>query len=186
VSGGLTVRKATTRDATAILEVNATGWRHGYRGIVAADRLANLPFQRWRDEITNGLRRPVGDAFTRVGEIDGRFAGYCYVAAPARDADLGRVAELVALYVDPGTWRRGVGSALLEAAEAEAAARGYAQLSLWTFAENERARSFYQRHGWAPDGSEKLHPFANANAIRLQKRVGSERPGAEARHNKRR
>ena len=36
-----------------------------------------------------GLRRPVEDAFTYVAEIDGGFAGYCFVAAPSREPELG-------------------------------------------------------------------------------------------------
>src|SRR5436190_12781347 len=103
----LRVREATPEDTEAIVSVTADGWRTGYRGIVSPDRLADLPIERWRHEIGVGLRRPSGDAFTVVAEIDGRFAGYCYVAAPWREAAPGdAAAELVALYVDPDHWRQ--------------------------------------------------------------------------------
>ena len=169
----VSIRPARPSDTDAIVAVNAAGWRTGYRGIVSDDRLASLPVERWRSEIRAGLARPAGDSFSLVGELGGAFGGYCYVAAPARDGDLGReAAELVAIYVEPALWGRGVGGALIAAAEEEAVARGYEEMSLWTFTDNDRARGFYQRRGWRADGNERLHPLAGASAIRMRKQIG--------------
>jgi ribosomal protein S18 acetylase RimI-like enzyme len=148
------------------------GWRAGYRDIVAPDRLADLPEERWRHEVGVGLRRPVGDAFTYVAEIAGGFAGYCYVAAPSRESDLGPgTAELVAMYVDPGHWREGAGNALMEAALQRLGGLPYEDAVLWTFKENGRAIGFYERHGWKPDGTEKIHPRTGAAAVRFRRPV---------------
>jgi GNAT superfamily N-acetyltransferase len=148
------------------------GWRAGYRDIVAPDRLADLPIERWRHEVGVGLKRPVGDAFTYIAEIDGSFAGYCYVAAPSREADLGPdAAELVAMYVDPNHWRQGVGNALMLVALERLAGLPYEEAILWTFRENERAIAFYERHGWRPDGAEKIHPRTGEPAVRFRRPV---------------
>ena len=60
---------------------------------------------------------------------------------------------LTQLYVSPGWQGRGIGSALLAAARAEARE----PLQLWVFARNARAREFYARAGFeverATDGS---------------------------------
>jgi GNAT superfamily N-acetyltransferase len=174
------VRDATPEDTEAIVSVTAAGWRTGYRGIVAAEHLANLPTERWRHEISVGLRRPVDDAFTYVAEIDGEFAGYCYVAAPSRDADLGQeVAEVVAIYVDPVLWRQGAGDALMKEALGRLAGLGYAEAILWVFKENERAIAFYARHGWRADGSEKVHTRAGAVAVRCSHLIDRERRPAQ-------
>ena len=106
------MREATPDDTDAMVSVTVAGWQTAYRDIVAPEKLADLPIDRWRHEIGVGLRRPVDDAFTYVAEIEGGFAGYCFVSAPARDSDLAPdVAELVAMYVDPGHWRAGAGAA---------------------------------------------------------------------------
>jgi ribosomal protein S18 acetylase RimI-like enzyme len=148
------------------------GWRSGYRDIVAPDRLADLPIERWRHEVAIGLRRPVADAFTYVAEADGDFAGYCYVAAPSLEADTGPdVAELVAMYVDPDHWRRGVGNGLMRAALERLAGLPYEEAVLWTFKENDRAIAFYKRFGWRRDGSEKLHARTGEPAVRFRRPV---------------
>jgi GNAT superfamily N-acetyltransferase len=152
--------------------VTVAGWRSGYRDIVAPERLLDLPIARWRHEVGVGLKRPLDDAFTYVGEVDGAFAGYCYVAAPSREADLGNeAAELVAMYVDPAYWRQGVGKALMEAALERLIGLPYVEAVLWTFKENERAIAFYEKHGWRPDGAEKIHPRSGEPAIRMRRAV---------------
>jgi GNAT superfamily N-acetyltransferase len=164
------VREATPDDTDAIVAVTAAGWRTAYRDIVAPERLADLPVARWRHEVHVGLLRPVGDAFSYVAEIDSEFAGYCFVAAPSRDPDLGPVvAELVAIYVEPNHWRRGVGGALMRAAADRVSQLPYDEVILWTFKENEPAIAFYERHGWRRDGKEKVHPRSQAVAIRFRR-----------------
>ena len=164
------VREATPGDAEAIVSVTAAGWREGYQGIVKPERLADLPIDRWRHEIGVGLRRPIEDAFTFVAELDGRFAGYCYVAAPTREPDLGpAVAELGAMYVDPSQWRGGIGNALMKAALERLSDLPYTEAILWTFEQNERAVAFYERHGWRMDGAEKIHQRSGEPAIRMRR-----------------
>ncbi len=46
---------------------------------------------------------------------------------------------------------RGVGRALLEAAEDWGRARGFSKLTLAVFTENRRAKEVYQRRGWKPE-----------------------------------
>jgi GNAT superfamily N-acetyltransferase len=167
------VREATPEDAEAIVSVTAEGWHKGYREIIAPEKLASLPIERWRHQVSVGLRRPVDDAFTYVAEIDGEFAGYCYVAAPSREARLGReIAELVAMYVDPGRWSEGVGRALIEAALGRLEDMPYSEAVLWTFKENERAIAFYERHGWRRDGAEEIHPRSGEPTVRMRRAIG--------------
>jgi GNAT superfamily N-acetyltransferase len=170
---GPEIREATPADAEAIVSATEAGWREGYAGIVRPERLKNLPVERWRHEVGVGLRRPVADAFTRIAEIDGEFAGYTYVAAPARDGDLGpEEAELVAIYVLPERWRQGAGDVLMRAALERLEELGYAAAVLWTFEANERAMAFYERHGWAPDGAERHNEPADAKVVRLRRDLG--------------
>jgi GNAT superfamily N-acetyltransferase len=174
------IRDASLDDTESIVAVTASGWRERYQGIVAADRLADLPLARWRHEISVGLRRPVKDAFTLAAEMRGELTGYSYVMAPARDGDLTpSSAEIVGMYVAPSNWRQGVGSALLEATFKRLEKLEYTDVVLWVFKDNRGARRFYNRHGFKADGSERFHPLAEAQAIRMQRPVEGS-PGKSA------
>jgi GNAT superfamily N-acetyltransferase len=164
------IREAFPIDTEAIVGVQAAGWRAAYPGIVPARHLRDLPISTWRSNIRNGLRSPEGDSFTRIADLDGVVAGYCYVAAPARGGPEGSpVAELVAIYVEPAFWRSGIGTELAQAAISEARQRSYEDMVLWTFEDNRRALSFYRALGWESDGASRPHRATGVPTVRLRR-----------------
>jgi len=69
----------------------------------------------------------------------------------------GHVSDIV---VAPQAQGRGVGQALMAAAEAWARGRGYRLLSLHVFDGNVRAREFYARLGYHPDVRKLVKPLS--------------------------
>jgi ribosomal protein S18 acetylase RimI-like enzyme len=142
------LRDARPEDAAAVAVVHVRSWQSGYRGLVP---------DRYLDGLRPGDRAPhyrFGDPDpTRpatVVAVDGRaILGF---ATSGQSPDAPRSGELMALYVDPDHWRRGVGRALLQDARARLADRGFRHARLWVFVGNDRAERFYQRDGWAADG----------------------------------
>jgi ribosomal protein S18 acetylase RimI-like enzyme len=67
----------------------------------------------------------------------------------AWDAQTG---EILRLYTHPRAWGAGAGRALLDAALDALRAAGRTQAWLNTEERNERARRFYERHGWRVEG----------------------------------
>ena len=63
--------------------------------------------------------------------------------------------EVRSLFVAAGGWRRGVGRALLAGALDSLRERGCKEATVWSFAANDRANRFYERHGFTRDGAEK-------------------------------
>ena len=70
----------------------------------------------------------------------------------------GEKGELYALYVAPAHWSTGAGRALTDAALDGLRAAGYRRVVLWTLIENARARGFYDKAGFAPDGATNVLP----------------------------
>jgi GNAT superfamily N-acetyltransferase len=68
------------------------------------------------------------------------------------DADTG---EIRTFFVSPASWRRGVGRALMQAALQDLRRRGYERCTVWSFAANRQANSFYEALGFMPDGGER-------------------------------
>jgi ribosomal protein S18 acetylase RimI-like enzyme len=164
------IREAFPLDTEAIVEVTASGWGAAYPGIVPARHLRNLPISTWRHDVRSGLRAPEGDSFTRIADLHGVVAGYCYVAAPAPGEPEGsRAAELVAIYVEPAFWRSGIGTELAHAAISEARQRSYEDMVLWTFEDNRRALAFYKALGWESDGARRPHRATGVPTVRLRR-----------------
>jgi GNAT superfamily N-acetyltransferase len=65
---------------------------------------------------------------------------------------------LEAMYVRPAAWGTGLADRLHAAAVEELARRGDSA-RLWVLEGNRRARRFYERHGWVPDGTSRVVEF---------------------------
>jgi len=162
------VRPATGSDADAIARVQERGWQVAYRHVFPAEELDRGGFiqpARWRER----LERPPAVWATFVVERGGTVVGFTSVG-PSRDQR--GLGELYAIYVDPDDWSTGAGRALIERAE-EQLRRTYAEVALWVLEDNPRARRFYERAGWTPDGSRKAEARWGVRApeVRYRKRL---------------
>lgn len=63
------------------------------------------------------------------------------------------------LYVRPEAWGTGVAARLHDRAIEALRASGVVTARLWVLAENHRARRFYERRGWEPDGTTRDVPY---------------------------
>lgn len=154
----LTIRPATAADAPAIARIHVASWREAYAGIVPTAYLEGLDVdarEQWWVEL---LDRPAGR--TLVSVLDQRTVGFAYLGpASDEDAEPGDL-QLYSIYLDPETWGRGVARDLLRAVLDGVPADS--DVTLWVLADNERARRFYRRHGFEPDGVEKIKEIGGA------------------------
>ena len=149
------VRPAVEADAGAIASIHVRGWQAAYKGIVPAAYLAGLSIEErtrtWAAGISAGAMPDGGNIY--VAESDGAVLGWL-TCGPSRDegAPAG-VGELHGIYVDPEIWGAGAGSALMDFCVGELRVRGYTHATLWVLADNVAARAWYERRGWAFDGT---------------------------------
>jgi GNAT superfamily N-acetyltransferase len=145
-------------DADAIAGIHIRAWQAAYRGLVPDSYLdgQSVPERSlaWRAIITGKPHR------AWVVEHEARVAGFA-AAGPSRDPDSPPgTAELAALYVDPPLVGTGLGRHLIGHVVEDLCDQGFHRATLWVLAANERARGFYERAGWAPDGTGKSEPVA--------------------------
>ena len=77
------------------------------------------------------------------------------------------------LYVRPEAWGTGVAGELHDRAVAALRVAGVERARLWVLEHHARARRFYERRGWAPDGTSRVvefppHPLDLGYAVDLR------------------
>ena len=136
------IRTALLADAPGIAEFQTGCWREAYAGLVPQAYLERVGVAerevRWRDRLVSGARAV---ALAGLGE---RIVGVVSWGdgSPAGVPPL----ELKSLYVSLVERGSGLADALLRHAIGEEPAH------LWVFEDNPRARAFYRKHGFVPDG----------------------------------
>ena len=133
-SADVAIRPATPTDAAGIADVYLAAFHATYA----------FPLAHTDDQVRDWLRGIVaGEDRTWVADAGGRVVGMMVLDEDGIDQ----------LYVDPAWHGRGIGSRLVELAKR----RRPDGLALYTFQVNDRARRFYERHGfvatWFGDGS---------------------------------
>lgn len=170
----MTLRNATADDAEEIarlhLRTSLTAYApifgEGYSGGDVTERIEN-----WRRMLVQDPSlawQAPEKTFVAVDE-DGRIAGFCAVGA-SRDEDASSDGEVYMLYVAPEHWGSDAGWRLFESGVGYLESRGFPELVLWVLVDNSRARAFYERAGWRPDG--KLKPsFSKAGFSQMRYRL---------------
>jgi GNAT superfamily N-acetyltransferase len=157
------IRVARVEDVAAAAACHAACWREAYAQIVdpvvLAERTSDLAerTRRWRQRLEAGAHRWL--ALVPDDVVVG-FAAH----GPGRDDDIDLGCELEAIYVRQAYWGSGLADRLLEVTIGDESAY------LWVFEANERARAFYARHGFVPDGTAKHDSFFDRSEIRMVRR----------------
>jgi GNAT superfamily N-acetyltransferase len=153
------VRAAVPADADEVARVHVRSWRSAYRGLIAQEYLDGLKPEAWVSRYTFGrvgLRMP-----STLVALDGSAICGLVTTGLGRDVDLPNFGELMAIYVDPGHVRTGVGRLLITAARERLRLVGVTGASLWVLDGNVRARRFYERDGWGADGACRTVTFGS-------------------------
>ncbi len=171
------IRAGSVADAAQIAAVQREGWFAAYAGIIPAEIIDRVtapddgarvrqsfrtrPWQRMLVAVGAEQERP-GTAGAAAGPGVVGYASFGpetdVLNAPwphplSTDGEDGRAAELYALYVRPAWWSTGTGRALMDRVLARSSSAGYRSITLWVLRDNQRARRFYKRAGFAPDGA---------------------------------
>ena len=165
------IRAGSAADAAQVAAVQREGWFAAYGSIIPAEIIDRVTTPDGGARVRQTFRtRPwqrmlVAVAADREGVAAPSVVGYAsfgpetdVLSAPwphplTTDGKDGSVAELYALYVRPAWWSTGTGRALMERVLARTSRAGYLSITLWVLRDNRRARRFYERAGFAPDGA---------------------------------
>lgn len=137
----VTVRRATAADLDA-----AASLFDGYRQFYAQ------PPDVDRARLFLAERLATGDTVLLLAlDADGGGLGFTHLFPSFTSVGTARLFVLNDLFVAPEARGRGVGAALLDAAEAHARGAGAVRLVLQTATDNQPAQHLYERRGWTRD-----------------------------------
>jgi GNAT superfamily N-acetyltransferase len=162
---GITVRTIVDQDISRIAEIHHVARSAYYR---AAGHEPDAAKEPGAEEWKSYLAQPGMQLACACAE-DGVSVGFA-CAFDGQEASRGGLhsVELVALYVDPARWGRGVGTVLHDwylgrLRDSKAAEAG----TLYVWSLNERALRFYGRCRWYEDGPQRPGPL-NAAFLSLR------------------
>ncbi|MFA3872693.1 N-acetyltransferase family protein [Streptomyces sp. MMCC 100] len=152
------VREMTLGDCDRVSRIRVRGWQTAYRGLMPQPYLDAMDAAADTERRRALLAGAPENVVNLVAEDDGGEVVGWACHGPYRDGEVRTAdAELYAIYVDAGRFGAGVGQALLGESVRRCAAAGHARMLLWVLKGNARARRFYERAGFRPDGAEE--PF---------------------------
>ena len=143
--------------------LHALGWRAAYRDSIPADYMAReITDSRWVPVFRRNYEEGV---YHGLLLYDGDTPLCCATYGPARvdqsagdtvcnfsSPDLAAWGELVSLYSHPDRWGEGCCSIVIEEILRRFWETGYPGCFLYVLRENDRARRFYETHGFTWDG----------------------------------
>src|SRR5580658_1159546 len=160
MSGPIVVRTAALADADGIAAFHTHCWNEAYRGIVPDQYLDGVSVEdravRWRHRLASDLRQT--RLALRHDLMDGVVSW-----GPSTDAELGGL-ELMSLYVAPHSRGSGTADELMHRSI------GTEPAHLLVFEANLRARAFYSKHGFRPDGHRQLDTDTGVPEVRMVRR----------------
>ncbi|WP_455360396.1 N-acetyltransferase family protein [Streptomyces sp. SYSU K21746] len=151
----LRIRPMTGDDCAAVAEARVRGWQRAYAGLVPQAYLDAMSVEQDAVRRRAHLARAGPGVVNLVAERDGEVVGWACYGPYRGDGDDSGDGELYALYVHPGHFSTGAGRALMDETLTRATAHGHPALLLWVLTGNSRARRFYEKAGFAPDGAEE-------------------------------
>lgn len=176
------IRPAEPGDEDGIALAHVRSWQDAYRGHMPQPFLDGLDVgqrtENWRRRLAEA-KQSRGDVL--VLESEGMIAGFTRFG-PSRDedADERRTGEVGAIYLRPESIGQGLGRLLMSAAVDALSHLDYTDATLWVLEGNRRARRFYERAGWAPDGAVKddVRPGFTIREVRYRRTLPGAQPGS--------
>ena len=155
------IREVRPSDAEDMEETTRRSWIQGQKDFLTAEELYmarnSEEFRKTEEDIQKRLEKE--DTFVLVAEVRGKVVGRIRMAwnGEADSFVNPEEAQLRSMYVHPGYWREGVGTALVEEAFGRVPDR-FSGFVVEVFSDNSRAVGFYKDLGFEAAGESSLGP----------------------------
>ena len=113
-----------------------------------------------------------GLTFTLIAFLKQKPVGFAMMGSVSKGACPGHMGELLAIAVESGSRKRGIGTLLLKGVERKAAEWGVTRIGLHTAVDNIPARNLFEKNGYRIYGTRRRFYPAGQDAYKLIKEIG--------------
>jgi ribosomal protein S18 acetylase RimI-like enzyme len=156
-------RAATVDDLPVIAEIFLRCWTISYKSVLSESARNSFALESAAELWRKSIELPEDKQTLLLIDSEKAVA----VFRIGSDKDDSSRGHLFSLYVDPDSAGRGFGKSALREAIERNRDRGFTQMTLWVFADNEIANSLYTKSGFAPTGKSRTTPEWGALEIEL-------------------
>lgn len=143
----------------ALAHIMIAAWRSGFRGILEDAVIEQYTeFDGCKTMFSQLLESSAGTMY--LASLNGKPVGLLYWL------DEGDEARIEAILTVPEVWGQGVAAALMTRALSDAKTAGFSLIRVWPFADNHRARRFYEKQGFVPSGRSRTGDAVEAEYFR--------------------
>lgn len=149
----ITIRKAEPGDEKLLAYIQTESWKAAFAEILPPEELERCTDPEKAEQMyQNVLQR--GDCKIAIEYVRG--VPHCIAAWGKNRCGMGDgFGELICIHSLQKQWAKGYGSAMMEYVLSQLQQEGYGSVILWVFEENQRARKFYEKHGFEPTKQKK-------------------------------
>ena len=146
------IRKMSKSDAQEVVDLAIKSWKQEYKNIIDNDSLnnfSNKPFEEGRKMI---LEKDECSCIVATDE-GGKVVGFSDAGKSWQSEPQEKEGEIYALYVESGHQRKSIGKNIFDQQVAYLKENGFNKLIIWTWENNKKSRSFYEKLGGVLSGS---------------------------------
>lgn len=161
------IRKIKPGDEAIVSRIQIESWKSAFAGILSQKELErNTDFENVKSMYENVLKKDLAQGWILLIDDEPHCIAFW---GKSREVDLSDYAELICIHSLQNRWSKGYGSMMLEKILDEMRMAGYKNAMLWVFKENNRARKFYEKHGFRI--SDKIKQLGDAFEVMYYKKL---------------
>lgn len=154
----INIRKVEAGDENILALIQTESWKSAFNKILTKDDLEKYTnLNKAREMYKTILSKNIGNGFIMTVNEKPHCIAYW---DNSRDENMEGYAELICIHSLNDNWGKGYGTVMMDYILRDIKNAGFKKIMLWVFEENNRARKFYEKHGFYL--TEKYKKFSNA------------------------
>ena len=146
MKNNIKIDKVKIGDENVLAHIQTEAWKEAFSEIISKEDMEKYTdINKAKEMYSMILNEKIGNGF--ILSIDGNPHCIAYFDK-SRDDEFKDYAEIICIHSLASNWGNGYGSIMMKHILQQIKEAGFNKVMLWVFEENNRARKFYEKHGF--------------------------------------